>query len=114
MRASRPTSTPRSRICFGHRRRALSVGARAMLSCASSMRRPSTRASTGRSERGSAHGGMGDSAVLVHWLQRGRPLGGDCGGALAVWSQRCCCVLGLQSGLTAVASFPAIGEWLLC
>ncbi|AQK94102.1 hypothetical protein ZEAMMB73_Zm00001d010464 [Zea mays] len=67
-----------------------------------------------RSERGSAHGGMGDSAVLVHWLQRGRPLGGDCGGALAVWSQRCCCVLGLQSGLTAVASFPAIGEWLLC
>jgi hypothetical protein len=89
-------------------------GARATPSCASLRQGPSTRASAGRSEQGSAHSGMGDSAGPVRWLQCGRPLGGDCGGALAVRSQRCCCLLGLHSGPTAVSGFPAVGEWLLC
>jgi hypothetical protein len=83
-------------------------------SCGSSRRSPSTRASAGRSVRGSAHRGLGDSAGPVRWLRRGCPLGGDCGGALAVRSQRCCCLLGLHSGPAAVAGFPAVGEWLLC
>uniref|UniRef100_A0A804RLG2 Uncharacterized protein n=1 Tax=Zea mays TaxID=4577 RepID=A0A804RLG2_MAIZE len=41
-------------------------------------------------------------------LWRGRPLGGVYGGALAVRSQRCCCLLVLHSGPTVMAGYPAV------